>query len=417
MLYFHPLTTGLALLILLGASYGASLRSSSTSIASMLLSQPAEDYLGTFLDQLFSDETGSFPGNTSVGGSSSKRALDTVDTATVDIATTSPYTNSYGLRQSSWDEDTDSGTVKYNISADFSTCNTGLRFGTDIGVYTFTNGTTTNNTQLRDMVYDLYTLRHSTKSPNPNYANHTAAVAQLAFEEGTQLLESGLICLNNSTPKQADLIIHQELRHLLGNKHSYWAGVLLSAAGGAVLAGGIAAAVDQVFTGNVTAHNVVQTALVVGSVVIISGIVTRLDQIGRLDRAEVIANNVRGMVPLPQGREAIVQNVYLAWCRRQIQRIVRRQVEETLSQHGVSSAAGSNPGSMPVTPGSLPATPGSLPVTPGSEAFGSCLSEAEAGEATGALGEMTDGTLNLEPIQEILEQLGPRDERGSCSSP
>lgn len=417
MLYLHPLTAALAPLILLGASYGASLRSSSTSIASMLLSQPAGQYMGTFLDQLFSDETGSFHNNTSFNGSSSKRGLDTVDTTTVDPATTSPYTNSYGLRQSSWDEETDSGTVKYNISADFSTCSTGLRLGTDIGVYTFTNGTTTNTTQLRDMVYDLYTLRHSRDSPNPNYANHTAAVAQLAFEEGSQLLGSGLICQNSSTPTQTDLIIHQELRHLLGNKHSYWATVLLSVAGGAVLAGGIAAAVDQVFTGNVTAHNVVQTALVVGSVITISGILTRLDQIGRLDRAEAVAHNVREMVPLPQGREAIVQNVYLGWARRQIQRIVRRQVEETLSQHGVSSAAGSNPGSMPVTPGSLPVTPGSLPNSPGSEAFGSCLSELEAGEATSALGDMTDVTLNLEPIQEILEQLGPRDEQGSCSSP
>ena len=411
MLYLHPFTTGLASLILLGASYGASLRSSSTSIVSMLPPEPAGEPLGTFLDQLFSDETGSFPDNTSVDGSSSKRGLDLVDTATVDVATRSPYTNSYGLHQSCWDEETDSGTVKYNISADFSSCSTSLRLGTDIGVYTFTNGTTTNNTQLRDMVYDLSALRHSRKSLNPKYANHTAAVARLAFEEGNQLLESGLICRNNSTPTQTDLIIHQELRHLLANKHSYWATVLLSATGGAILSGGIAAAVDKVSSGNVTAHNVIQTALVVGAVVIISGILTRLDQVGRLDRAENIANNVRELVPLPQGREAIVQNVYLGWARRQMQRIVRRQVEESLSQHGIGSTPGSNAGSLgPVTPGSVPDTPGSTP-------FGSCLSEMEAGEAASQLGEMTDVTLNLEPIQEILEQLGPRDEQGSCNSP
>ena len=392
----------------------------------MLPPEPAGESLGTFLDQLFSDETGSFPENTSVDGSSSKRGLVSVDTASVDIATRSPYTNSYGFHQSCWDEETDSGSVKYNISVDFSSCSTGLRLGTDIGVYTFTNGTTTNSTQLRDLVYDLSTLQHSRKSPNPKYANHTAAVAQLAFEEGNQLLESGLICRNNSTPTETDLIIHQELRHLLANKHSYWATVLLSAAGGAVLSAGIAAAVDQVFTGNVTAHNVVQTAIVVGSVVIISGILTRLDQVGRLDRAETIANNVREMVPLPQSREAIVQNVYLGWARRQIQRIIRRQVDESLSQHGLGSVSGSNagsmgtvtPGSIPVTPGSLgTVTPGSMPDTPGSTPFGSCLSEMEAGDAAVALAEMTDVTLNLEPIQEILEQLGPRDEQGSCSSP
>lgn len=416
MLYFRPLITGLASLLLLKASYSASLRSVSSSIVSMLPPQPAGESLGTFLDQLFSDETGSFPKNTSVDGSSSKRGLDSANTATVDIATTSPYTNSYGLHQSCWDEETDSGTVKYNISADFSSCSTGLTLGTDIGVYTFTNGTTTNSTQLRDMVYDLYTLRHSRRSPNPNYANHTAAVAQLAFEEGNRLLESGLICRNSSTPTQTDLIIHQELRHLLGNKHSYWATVLLSAAGGAALSGSIAAAVDKVSSGNVTGHNVVQTALVVGSVVIISGILTRLDQVGRLDRAETVANNVRELVP--QSREAIVQNAYLGWARRQMQRIVRRQVEESLSEHGVGTAPGSNAGSMdPVTPGSIAVTPGSVPDTPGSTAFGSCLSETEAGEAASALGEMTDVTLNLEPIREALELLGPRDEQGSCNSP
>ena len=408
MLYLHPLTTGLASLILLGASYSATLKSSSTSIVPKLPSQPAGESLDTFLDQLFSDETGSFPTNTGVGGPSRRRGLDLVNTATVDAAS-SPYTNSYGLHQSSWDEETDSGTVSYNISADFSSCSTGLRLGTDIGVYTFTNGTTTNNTQLRDMVNDLYTLRHSRDSPNPNYANHTAVVAQLAFEEGTQLLESGLICLNGSTPAQTDLIIHEELRHLLANKHSYWATVILSAAGGAVLSGSIAAALDKVFNGNITAENVVQTALVVGSVVIISGILTRLDQIGRLDRAETVANNVRELVPLPQSREAVVHNVYLGWARRLMQRIIRQQVEESLSQHGVST-----PGS---TGGSRPFTPGSMPGSPGSTAFGSCLSETEAGEAAGALGEMTDFSLNLETVQEIVEQLGPRDEQGSCSSP
>ena len=412
MLNLHCLSTGLASLILLGASYGASVRSSSTSIVTILPPlppQPAGESLGTYLDQLFSDETGNFPKNTSVDGSSSKRGLDSLDTATVNPATRSPYTNSYGLHQSCWDEETDSGTVTYNISADFSSCSTGLTLGTDIGVYTFTNGTTTNSTQLRDMVSDLYTLRHSRTTPNPNYANHTAAVAQLAFEEGKQLLESGLICQNNSTPAQTDLMIHQELRHLLGNKHSYWTAVFLSATGGAILSGCIAAAVDQVSSGNVTGHNVVQTALVVGAVVIIGGILTRMDQIGKLDRAEVVANNVRTLVP--QSRETIVQNVYMGWARRQIQRIVRRQIEETLSQPGVGSGAGSNAGDLDHV------TPHSMPDTPGSTAFGSCISELEAGEAAAALGEMTDVTLNLEPIQEVLEQLGPRDEYGSCSSP
>lgn len=418
-MYFLPLTTGLASLILPGALYALALGSSSSLTAPTLPPQLEGESLGTFLDRLFSDETGNFPKNTSPDGSNSKRGTDLVDLATspdpasyvslVDQAT-SPYNASYGLHQSFWEEHTDSGSITYNISADFSSCGNALTLGTDFGVYTFANGTTTNSTKIRDMVADLYAMRHSRQSPNPNYANHTAALGRLGLETGNQLLGSGLICRNTSTtPTQTELIVHQELRHLLANKHSYWAAIILGAVGGAVGGAGIAAIVDQVWYGNVTSSNVVQTALVVGSVVIITGILNRLDQIGRLDRAEIVAHNVRDLVP--QSREAIVQNIYIGWARRQMQRIIRRQVEEALSEHGVGSAVGSNP----ATPGSV--TPGSVPGTPGSTAFGSCLSEMEAGEAATALGEMTDINLNLEPIQEVIEQLGQRDEQGACSSP
>lgn len=66
-------------------------------------------------------------------------------------------------------------------------------------------------------------------------------------------------------------------------------------------------------------------------------------------------------------------------------------------------------------------TPGSLPSVPGSQSpnFGtpnSCFSELEAGQAGSALGEMSDVTLDLEPIQEVFEQLGPRDLEGGCST-
>lgn len=85
-----------------------------------------------------------------------------------------------------------------------------------------------------------------------------------------------------------------------------------------------------------------------------------------------------------------------------MQRFVRQQVEEALSDAGIGSG-----------------TPGSLPSIPESPIFGtplSCLSELEAGQAGSAIGEMTDVALNLEPIQEVFEQLGPRDANGGCSS-
>ena len=105
-----------------------------------------------------------------------------------------------------------------------------------------------------------------------------------------------------------------------------------------------------------------------------------------------------------QGREAIVQNTYIAWARRQMQRMVRQQVEEALSDAGIGSG----------TPGSLPSVPDSPSLNFGTPT--SCLSELEAGQAGSAIGEMSDVTLDLEPIQEVVEQLGSRDLEGGCST-
>ena len=401
----NALARASASLDLLGAPYAVASGSSSPGTVLTLPPQPAGESLSTFLDQLFSNTTGNSSKPTNFAGSKVKRVF-------ADTDATSTYTNSYGLHQSCWDDDMGSGTITYNISVDFSNCVTGLNFGTDIGVYTFTNGTTTNNTDLRDMVADLYSLRHSRQSPNPNYANHTAVVARLAIEEANQLLNNGLICQNTSGATQTEVIVHDELRHLLANVHSYWAAVILSAAGGAAVGGGVAAVSDLIFNGNVTVENVVQTAIVIGAVVLIGGILTRCDQVGHLDRAESVATAVTELVP--QGREAVVQNVYVSWARRQMQRIARQQVEEALSEAGIGSMAGSVAGSgatSPHTPGSLPSIPGS----PGHGILDSCLSELEAGQAGSAIGEMSDVTLDLEPIQEVLEKLGSRDEQGGCS--
>ena len=398
---FIALAMGSASLDILRVPYAASSGSSSPGAVLTLPPQPAGESLSSFLDRLFSDDTANSKNAT--GASKNRRASVYADW-------TGPFTDSYGLHQSCWDEDTGSGTTTYNISVDFSDCGTGLKLGSDIGVYTFTNGTTTNSTDLRDMVADLYSLRHSRQSPNPNYANHTAAVAQLAMAEGNQLLDSGLVCKNTSATAPTDLIVHNELRHLLVNRHSYWAAVILSAFGGTVFGGAVAVVTDLIFNGNVTAQNVVQTAIVIGGVVLIGGILTRCEQVGRLDRAESVAQRMQELVP--QGREAIVQNVYISWARRQIGRIARQQVEEALSEHGIGSGAGSA-ATSPNTPGSLPSVPG----TPGSGDVDDCLSEMEAGQAGGAIGEMADLTLNLEPIQEVIEQLGSRDEAGDCNPP
>lgn len=378
-----------ASLDLTGDTYTAAIGSSSSNAALILPLQPAGESLSDFLDQLFSNTTVNYPNSTNVAGSKHKRTF-------VEVDATTPYTNSYGLHQSCWEDYTPTGATTYNISVDFSACGTGLQFGTDIGVYTFTNGTTTDNTSLRDMVTDLYSLRHSRISPNPNYANHTAVVAQLAMDEANQLLDNGLICRNTSATAKIEVLIHNELRHLLMNTHSYWSAVILSASAGAAVGGSIAALSDLAFKGNVTVENVIQTSFVIGSVVLIGGILTRCHEAGRLDRAQDVAASVRELVP--QGREAVVQNVAVSWARRAMLRVARQQVEEALSEAGI--------GSGPTTPGSIPSIPGSP----------NCLSELEAAQAGSAIGEMRDATLDLEPIQEVLEHLGTRDEEGSCSN-
>lgn len=274
----------------LGAPYAAASGSPSLDALLTLPPQLAGESLSNLLDQLFPTNTNNLSATANFTDSKKKRAF-------LNPETTSPYTNSYGLHQSCWDDETASGTITYNISVDFSNCGTGLELGTDIGVYTFTNGTTTNSTEFRDMVADLYSLRHSRQSPNPNYANHTAVVSQLAMEEANQLLNDGLVCRNTSSTAQTEALVHDELRHLLANVHSYWTAVLLSAAGGALVGGTVAAITDLVFNGNVTAQNVVQTAIVIGAVVLIGGILTRCEQVGRLDRAEVVATRARELVP------------------------------------------------------------------------------------------------------------------------
>ncbi|KAM0798223.1 hypothetical protein BDR22DRAFT_860247 [Usnea florida] len=393
---FTALATALAYPDTHNTTYAAASGSSSADDVPALPPQPVGESLSNFLDQLFPSNTteNSFTETNSTGAKHKR------DTTLVTPVTVGPYLNSYGLHQSFWDEETDSGKVSYNISVDFSSCSTGIKLNTDIGVYTFTNGTTNNNTNFSDMVADIYSLRHSRQSPNPNYASHTADVAQLAMDEAIQVLNNGLICPNQSNTAVAPILDRTELRHLLANKHSYWTTVILSSLGGASMGAIIATVADKVFLGNVSAENVVQTAIVIGCVVIIGGILGRCDQVGRLDRAEDVAHRARELVP--QGREAIVQNTYIAWARRTLARLARQQATVAAVQMAemASSAGGSAAGSVPGSP----STPGT------------CLSELEAGEAASAIEMMQDVASNLETIEEAVEQMGPRDEQGACSS-
>ena len=287
------------------------------------------------------------------------------------------------------------------------------------------------------MVTDLWSLRHSVNTPNTRYANHTAVVAQQAMDEANQVIKNGLICQNATasantsgfitTVDTTDGIIHAELRKLLANTWSYWASVFISTGVGMVGGASIAAFMDYKFKGNVTAENTIQTGAVVAMAIFVSGIVSRLHEVGRLDNAarlpgaaQAVAVNVvnaANLVPgVPGAREAVVQNIYIARARNAMRRIAsrQRQVEEALSEVGVTVE-----GSAQAVDDALDnLEAGTAAVTGASTSsvtdVWSCLSEADAVAAAEAVGQMSDADLALETMEEIQEQLAGRSEDGSC---
>ena len=373
--------------------------SSSPNAVLQLPEKPAGQPMGTFLDELFSDDSTTVPNTTLATAQRSHQKRS--------------YSNSWGLHQSVWDNETDGGLVTYNISVDFSNCGHGITFETDIGVYTFTNGTTSNECSFRDLLTDQWRLRSEDKVRDPwnlrypgtdrpintNYANHTGVLAQLALDEGTQVLNNGLIC-KRAPGAATDPNLVNELRHLLANTHSYWTAVVLNTVLGGFAGAGIAAIHDLAFKGNVSAENVVQTGFVIATVVMMGGILNRCHEVDRLDGAQQVAENMQmGAVRVaenvanlvPGGREAVVQNVMIAWARRAIGRIRRRQIERAVA--------------------AVAATPGSGPNTP----LG-CLTEAEARAAAGQVGEMVAQELEMVPMREIVEEMANVGESGACNA-
>ncbi|KAL8782557.1 MAG: hypothetical protein Q9213_005282 [Squamulea squamosa] len=427
---YHVMQYSFAILVICTTLAAASLTPSDAS-----LSTPPPPAIGQsvsqWIDQIFED-------------------LDeTSTTATDQTAATAKrgYSASNGIHTSTWTNDTEK--ISYNITVDLSHGCSGLNYTTDVGVYTFTNGTTTNETMLVDMVKDLWSLHRAHRRVQDYAANHTAVIAQLALDEANQLLSSGLICgRNQTTGPITDLAVanqHNELRHLLQNRWSYWAAVFLAAPIGALAGAGIAAISDLVFKGDVNAENVVQTAVVIGVATIIGGILSRMHEIGRLDRAENVANRVqRANV---RAGEVVAHNVAMGWGRRMIQRVIRRNVEEAISDIMSSANPGSipdpgtpldpntplgtprdpntplNPGT-PLDPGSPldpnVGTPGSTQrgtTTPGtgtSRSLNVCLKEEDATAAALALGDMSSREFELRTEAEVARVMAERGE-GDCN--
>ena len=400
----------------------------------------AGESAGQWIDQLFADSnsTNSSAIHSTLGSFNS--ATSNESNITINPAVVSEpgskkrkrdYVEEYGLHESIWANDT--AKTSYNVSVDFSSCSTGLRLSSNVGVYTFTNGTTSNDTTLKDMVLDLWSLRHSVNTTNTRYANHTAVVAQLAMDEANQVLENGLICQDASASANLSGVattvdttgetIHNELRKLLANAWSYWASVVLSAGAGATCGIAVSAGMDLRFTGNVTAKNTIQTGTVVAITIMIAGVLNRMHEVGQLDRADrlpaVAVNAVNNLVPaIPGAREAVVQNAFIAGVRRTLQRVASRQnhMEQALSEAGVPvegstiEAVGDALDNLEAgVSGAGTSGLGGVTNTEG------CLSAVQAAEAAEVVGQMADASLGLEAMEEIQEQLAEHNENGGCS--
>ena len=381
---------------------------------------------GQWIDQLFDVSTNTYNGtvgNAFILAESNFTINNAAASKTGSNKRRRYYEENYGLHESVWANET--AKTEYNIGVDLSNCSTGLRLWTDVGVYTFANGTTSNNATLGALVIDIGVLRDlgdSINTPNARYANHTAFLAQQALDEANQLLNNGLICQNrtasaNSTAIQTagettGEIIHAELRRLLANNWSYWTAVILSTAGGAICGGSIAAVTDLAFFHNVVPENVVQTALVIGTIVLITSILTRMHEVGRLDRAERLpaaaqAVAAAGARVIPGGREAVIQNIFIAYFRRTIARMRGRQSNIASEVQAV----GQDLHDLAAVEAALSAV-GTDSVA-GTEMY-SCISDLDAAEAVEAIGQMSDPNLQVETAAEVMEQLAGRAEDGGC---
>lgn len=389
------------------------------------LPNPGES-AGQWIDQLFNVSTNTHNGTVGNTFSSNEFNFTINNAATPKTGSNKRrryYEEGYGLHESVWANET--AKTGYNISVDLSSCSTGLRLSTDVGVYTFANGTTSDDTTLRALVRDIWGLRDledSINAPNARYANHTAFLAQQALDEANQLLNNGLICQNgtaraNSTTIQTTgettgEIIHAELRRLLANNWSYWTAVILSTTAGAICGGSIAAVTDLAFSHEVVPENVVQTAFVIGAIVLITSILSRMHEVGRLDRVErlpaaaqaVAANAAR---VIPGGREAVIQNIFIAYCRRTIERIRGRQTNMASNVQAV----GQELQDLAAVEAALSAV-GTESLT-GTDMH-SCISDLDAAEAVEAIGQMSDPNLQVETAAEVMEQLVGRTEDGGC---
>ena len=274
---------------------------------------------------------------------------------------------------------------------------------------------------------------------NTKYANHTLALAKLAMKEANEALLV-LLCRNATAPivtapgydfSQAPIIPPSSLQKLgkRQNTLSYWLALIAGSVGGGVSCAAIAAGLSEAIDHALGTYTVVSVGVVVGFSAIVTGTILRCQAVGRLDSAAnridrrigqpVVGAAAAAAVAMPNpvqvldrvapgGREAVVQNAFIAWFRKNLKRIVTGAVQEAVDE-AISEIASNAFGT--------PLGEDSDEYHSANGDIESCLTMQEAASAAGDLQNMFSQELELQPFHDLdnsLNEERPNGAAGQC---
>ncbi|KAL8870603.1 MAG: hypothetical protein Q9174_003389, partial [Haloplaca sp. 1 TL-2023] len=104
----------------------------------------------------------------------------------------------------------------YNFTLDLGNTPTSFHLDTPVGTYTFADGHEADNVPLIDIMHDMHALDRKQWRQYQPTVNHTFHNGLAALDEIDQILNSGLICKNETVPDNQQIdFIHDELRRKL----------------------------------------------------------------------------------------------------------------------------------------------------------------------------------------------------------
>lgn len=210
----------------------------------------------------------------------------------------------------------------------------------------------------------------------------------------------------------------------------YWLAVFAASVGGGLFCGGaLVPILSSLLNETITAYNIISVGMVVGVSAFLAGALYRCQAVGRLDNAanridrrigqpvagaaNAVAGAAANALPnpvqvldavAPGGREAVVQNVLIAWFREKLRRVVRGAVQEAVDE-AISE----------ITSGSFGTPQGTLEEF--TDALGdieSCLTMEEAARQAGELQNMFSQELEMQPLNQLEDAVNEHQaaERG-----